>query len=130
MNQRVIGTILGRAGYEVAIVGDGQQAVDYLSSERCDLVLMDCQMPEMDGFDATRAVRRREAAAADGARTPIVALTANAFAEQRARTALKETGLPIGRILHPSPASPVANRGWAAQAERQLTALGVPPPGH
>jgi single-strand selective monofunctional uracil DNA glycosylase len=53
-----------------------------------------------------------------------------AFAEQRARTALKETGLPIGRILHPSPASPVANRGWAAQAERQLTALGVPPPGH
>ena len=47
------------------------------------------------------------------------------FAEQRARTALAETDLPIGRILHPSPASPVANRGWAEQAERQLAALGV-----
>ena len=51
-----------------------------------------------------------------------------AFAEQRARSALAETGLPVGRVLHPSPASPVANRGWAQQAEKQLAALGVPLP--
>jgi single-strand selective monofunctional uracil DNA glycosylase len=51
------------------------------------------------------------------------------FAEQRASRALAGRGLPIGRILHPSPASPVANRGWAEQAERQLAALGfnLPP---
>lgn len=52
-----------------------------------------------------------------------------AFAEDRAREALAGTGVPIGRVLHPSPASPVANRGWAEAAERQLLALGVEIPG-
>ncbi|MBW2702473.1 MAG: single-stranded DNA-binding protein, partial [Deltaproteobacteria bacterium] len=48
-----------------------------------------------------------------------------AFAEKRAREALDSASFPIGRILHPSPASPAANRGWAEQAEAQLLALGV-----
>jgi single-strand selective monofunctional uracil DNA glycosylase len=48
-----------------------------------------------------------------------------AFAAARAAAALGDTGVPIGTILHPSPASPVANRGWAGQAERQLRALGI-----
>ncbi|MBT8063902.1 MAG: single-stranded DNA-binding protein [Gammaproteobacteria bacterium] len=48
-----------------------------------------------------------------------------AFAEKRAAAALAGQGLPIGRILHPSPASPVANRGWAPQAEQQLRELGI-----
>jgi len=48
-----------------------------------------------------------------------------AFAAGRAAAALGDSGLPIGTILHPSPASPAANRGWAAQAERQLRALGI-----
>jgi single-strand selective monofunctional uracil DNA glycosylase len=47
------------------------------------------------------------------------------FAEDRARVALKGMGLQFGRILHPSPASPLANRGWAEQAEAQLRAMGV-----
>lgn len=47
------------------------------------------------------------------------------FAEDRAREALGDTAPPLGRILHPSPASPLANRGWAPQAEQQLAALGV-----
>jgi single-strand selective monofunctional uracil DNA glycosylase len=47
------------------------------------------------------------------------------FAEDRAREALGEDAPPVGRILHPSPASPLANRGWAPQAEAQLAALGV-----
>ncbi|MEJ8566354.1 uracil-DNA glycosylase family protein [Elongatibacter sediminis] len=47
------------------------------------------------------------------------------FAEDRARAALDATGVRIGRILHPSPASPVANRGWQHQAEQQLADLGV-----
>ena len=48
-----------------------------------------------------------------------------AFAMKRAEAALADAGLPIGTILHPSPASPAANRGWAEQAERQLLAMGV-----
>lgn len=47
------------------------------------------------------------------------------FAEDRARAALAGTGVEIGRILHPSPASPAANRGWAETAERQLAELGI-----
>lgn len=47
------------------------------------------------------------------------------FAEGRAKKALEGMDLPIGTVLHPSPASPIANRGWAAQAEKQLKALGV-----
>jgi single-strand selective monofunctional uracil DNA glycosylase len=47
------------------------------------------------------------------------------FAEDRARAALQGMDIPIGRVLHPSPASPVANRGWAEQAEKQLEQLGV-----
>ena len=50
------------------------------------------------------------------------------FAEERARTALDGLDLAIGRILHPSPASPAANRGWAAAATRQLEELGAPLP--
>jgi single-strand selective monofunctional uracil DNA glycosylase len=47
------------------------------------------------------------------------------FAEDRARSALAGLDIRIGRILHPSPASPIANRGWAKQAEAQLEQLGV-----
>jgi single-strand selective monofunctional uracil DNA glycosylase len=52
-----------------------------------------------------------------------------AFAAGRAAVALGDDGPPIGTVLHPSPASPAANRGWARQAERQLRALGVRIPG-
>jgi single-strand selective monofunctional uracil DNA glycosylase len=48
-----------------------------------------------------------------------------AFAEKRARTALADCQIRIGRILHPSPASPAANRGWAEQATRELRELGI-----
>ena len=53
------------------------------------------------------------------------AVGVGAFAEARAREALAGTGIEVGRILHPSPASPAANAGWADEAERQLAALGV-----
>ena len=47
------------------------------------------------------------------------------FAEERAREALKETGIPIGRITHPSPANPMANRGWEPLVEKELSAMGI-----
>ncbi len=59
---------------------------------------------------------------------PDLVVGVGAFAEKRARIALEGTGVRIGRILHPSPASPAANRGWADQATRQLRELGVPIP--
>ena len=75
-------TILARAGLECETVGDGGQAVEAALSGRFDLILMDCQMPEMDGFEATRAIREAEkektVSAGGQTRIPIVAVTANA----------------------------------------------------
>jgi single-strand selective monofunctional uracil DNA glycosylase len=56
---------------------------------------------------------------------PRIVIGVGGFAERRARVALSEAGVDIGSILHPSPASPLANRGWAATIERQLAALSV-----
>ncbi len=56
---------------------------------------------------------------------PEIVIGVGAFAETRAREALDGMGLSFGRVLHPSPASPIANRGWAPQAEAQLEALGI-----
>ena len=74
---------LERAGLRVSTVSDGQQALDLLTSEHFDLVLMDCQMPTLDGFAATGILRQREAGS--GLHLPVVALTANAMPGDRAR---------------------------------------------
>ncbi|MFZ5671118.1 MAG: ATP-binding protein [Pseudomonadota bacterium] len=80
-NQLVVGTLLGQAGVETVIVGDGQAAVDAWAAGDFDLVLMDVQMPGMDGCTAAGVIRARERA--DGLpRTPILALTANAMTHQ------------------------------------------------
>jgi PAS domain S-box-containing protein len=77
-NQLVLRTLLGQLGVDVVLVGDGQAAVDAWSAESWDLILMDVQMPVMDGFAATRAIREIEAREGRPA-TPIIALTANAM---------------------------------------------------
>ena len=76
-NQRVAVGFLERAGHRVRTVGDGVAAVDACAAERFDVVLMDLQMPGMDGYAATAAIRRREEEQGAGA-TPILALTARA----------------------------------------------------
>ena len=76
-NQRVAVGFLERAGHRVRIVGDGVAAVDACAAELYDVVLMDLQMPGMDGYAATAAIRRREEAQGAGP-TPILALTARA----------------------------------------------------
>jgi CheY-like chemotaxis protein len=77
VNQRVAAGMLERAGHRAVVVANGRQALAALENEPFDLVLMDVQMPEMDGFEATAAIREREAAT--GRRVPIVALTAHAM---------------------------------------------------
>jgi two-component system, sensor histidine kinase and response regulator len=76
VNQLVARLMLERMGYAVEVVGDGAAAVTAAATGRYDVVLMDCQMPGMDGFEATVAIRREEPA---GRRLPIVALTASAL---------------------------------------------------
>jgi PAS domain S-box-containing protein len=85
-NQRVVQLILAGAGVALVTVDDGAQAVAAFAAEAFDLVLMDMQMPNMDGLTATRAIRALEAARGL-APTPIVMLSANAMAEHQAEAA-------------------------------------------
>ena len=81
VNQMVLKALLEPAGIEPSLVGDGVQAIEAWRSGDWDLILMDIQMPVLDGLTATRRIR--EAEAAEGRRrTPIIALTANVMPHQ------------------------------------------------
>jgi signal transduction histidine kinase/CheY-like chemotaxis protein len=84
VNQRVAVYMLAKLGHQVAVARHGREAIDMLGQSRYDLVLMDCQMPEMDGFEATRIIRDPASGVLDH-EVPVVAMTANAFPEDRAR---------------------------------------------
>jgi single-strand selective monofunctional uracil DNA glycosylase len=71
------------------------------------------------------AICDRALARTVGRLRPTIVIGVGAFAEERARRALGDSGPAIGRILHPSPASPAANRGWSELATRQLRELGI-----
>ena len=106
INQELARAVLEQFGCRVDVVGTGRQAVEALATTAYDVVLMDCMMPDMDGFEATRAIREREAlfvkreasdsdtrdasratnhAARGSRRVPIIAMTANALEGDRER---------------------------------------------
>lgn len=81
INQQVITMQLSALGYEVMLAADGREALKLWKTRPFDLVLTDCHMPEMDGFELTKHIRQLETAT--GSHTPIVAITANAMSEDR-----------------------------------------------
>ncbi len=87
VNQQLGVLMVERLGYKADVAGNGQEAVEAMSRIPYDLVLMDCQMPEMDGFEATREIRKRQERQVENNqprhRTPIIALTANAMEGDR-----------------------------------------------
>ncbi|MDP3749765.1 MAG: ATP-binding protein [Phenylobacterium sp.] len=104
VNQLVLKTLLMQAGIEPVIVANGREAVEAWEREDWDIILMDVQMPEMDGPAAARAIRTREAET--GRRwTPIIALTANTMTHQRAEydaagmNGLVAKPIEIGRLF-------------------------------
>jgi len=83
VNQKVAAALLDKLGYRVTLATDGQSAIDCLTNDpTIDMILMDCQMPVMDGYAATRQIRAGEAGAAASGR-PIIAMTANAMPGDR-----------------------------------------------
>jgi signal transduction histidine kinase/CheY-like chemotaxis protein/HPt (histidine-containing phosphotransfer) domain-containing protein len=82
INQKVAVHMLRRMGYRADVVNNGAEALAALTTRTYDAVLMDCQMPVLDGYAATRELRRREGS---GRRTPVIALTASAMASDRQR---------------------------------------------
>src|SRR5947209_20353198 len=83
INQKVAARLLEKHGHAVVIAGNGLECLAALDRQGFDLVLMDVSMPEMDGLEATAAIRQREVAT--GQRLPIVALTAHAMNGDRER---------------------------------------------
>ncbi|MCA9133511.1 MAG: response regulator, partial [Planctomycetales bacterium] len=85
INQLYISQLLQYFGYTCDVVNNGKEVLTALHEQAYDLILMDCQMPEMDGYAAAREIRKREQAGALPGRIPIVALTANALTGDRER---------------------------------------------
>ena len=107
-------------GHGIDIVGSGREAVDALFSGHAayDLVLMDCQMPEMDGFDATMEIRRREGA---GVHVPIIAMTAYAMQGDRERCISAGMDDYISKPVRPE-ALEAMLRSWTSR--RPIAAVG------
>lgn len=82
INRQVIGAVLAQAGHHVASVGNGKEAVEAAARDRFDVILLDIQMPGMDGYAVARAIR---AAGHTGSSTPIIALSANALSDEPER---------------------------------------------
>lgn len=87
LNQLVIKEILGYAGADIAVAADGEKALEFLNRESFDCVLMDIQMPNMNGLEATEKIR----ASIQGITLPIIALTANT--DQQYRDLCQQAGM-------------------------------------
>jgi len=83
VNRMIATSLLQKMGVSAAVAENGKEAVEAVESEAWDLILMDCQMPVMDGYDATRAIREMEEER--GGHVPIVALTASARESDKRR---------------------------------------------
>ena len=120
INQKVVELILAPYGAEIVIVENGAEAVLAMQTGAFDLVLMDTQMPVMDGLAATRAIRRYEESHADRPRTPIVMLSANAMAHHRLDALAAGADLHLAKPV--TAAALVAGIGEALELQAAWTA--------
>jgi CheY-like chemotaxis protein len=118
VNQKLTDHLLKRRGHQATIVSNGLQAIEALEREHFDLVLMDLQMPEMDGFEATAAIREKEQQT--GKRIGIVALTAHAMEGDRQRCLDADMDGYVSKPIKAVELFEVIDRVVAATGVRQL----------
>ncbi len=123
VNQRLAVILLQKLGHRVDTANNGSEAIKALARERYDLVLMDCRMPVMDGYEATRAIRDGEGSVLNR-NIPIVAMTANAMAGDRER--VLEAGM---NDYLPKPISPKtldeALQRWLGKSDETISRSGI-----
>jgi signal transduction histidine kinase/DNA-binding response OmpR family regulator len=117
VNQKLAVRLLEKQGHSIVVVGDGREALAALASDRFDVVLMDVQMPEMDGFEATAVIRTQERTT--GVHIPIIAMTAHAIKGDRERCLAAGMDDYVSKPLKPQDLS--------AALERAVTAAVHPP---
>jgi PAS domain S-box-containing protein len=118
INQRVATALIERRGYRADVVSNGQEALDALLRQSYALVLMDCQMPVMDGFEATREFRKRESQAR---RTPVIAMTAHAMSGDRERCIAAGMDDYLSKPVLPEDLDRIFERWLAAASAVQAT---------
>ncbi|HEY0747525.1 MAG TPA: PAS domain-containing protein [Steroidobacteraceae bacterium] len=101
VNQRVAQRMLQNLAAEVTIANNGAEALERIAATRFDAVLMDCQMPVMDGFTATRCIREKELSS-QARRLPIIALTANVMSEDRQNCIAAGMDAHLGKPIEPA----------------------------
>ena len=114
INRKLAKTVLDKRGHVTVAVEQGADALQELEHGSFDVVLMDLQMPHMDGLEATRAIRRAERAA--GRRVPVIALTAHASADDRARCLQAGMDGFLAKPLHPAALLDAVERAARAPA--------------
>jgi signal transduction histidine kinase/DNA-binding response OmpR family regulator/HPt (histidine-containing phosphotransfer) domain-containing protein len=119
VNQRVAARLLEKRGHSVVVAENGKEAIDRLAQGSIDLILMDVQMPEMDGLEATAAIRARESGTAT--HTPIIAMTAHAMRGDRERCL--EAGMDeyVSKPIQPAELFKAINTTLGKLAQTRLT---------
>ena len=117
VNRSVAGGMLGKQGHQISFAINGREAVLAAKRQRFDVILMDVQMPEMNGFEATARIRELDAVV--GRRTPIVAMTAHAGSDDRARC--------LAAGMDDYIAKPVSKEKLREVLERSLGGAAAPP---
>lgn len=124
INQTVVVRQLKKLGYRADVVSDGLEALQALERTPYDIVLMDCQMPKMDGYKATAEIRRQEA---NDRHIAIIAMTANAMEGDRANCLAAGMDDYITKPLMAEELKRVLER-WSPQSSERLEISGTPPP--
>jgi two-component system sensor histidine kinase/response regulator len=126
VNQRVAQRLLEKMAAEVTLANHGAEALERLAEAPFDAVLMDCQMPVMDGFTAAARIREAEAQSGAGRRVPIIALTANVMSEDREQCLAAGMDAHLGKPIVPSQLADCLERhlsGSKVRNDVDLTAL-------